>query len=260
MLPGEVKEIEAYADTTDTKIALNVAFSHFAGPVSELFKLFRDALPALESLLLLDQKKNRFELSGPGYLTQEAGGFRFRVSHLSFFQVNRFLIEDVLKSVTADAKGELAIDLYAGVGFFTLPLGKSFGRVLSVDANLSATRDLRVNAENAGVPVTSHNVHVEDFLKHCSDRPDFVVLDPPRAGLGASGAEKLAALGAKQIVYLSCDPATLARDLAVLTQTSAASRARESRGAPYEIAEVHFFDLFPQTYHIETLVRLRLAS
>jgi 23S rRNA (uracil1939-C5)-methyltransferase len=259
-LPGEVKEIEAFTNSTDKKIALNVAFSNFAKPPAELSSLFKEALPALESLLLLDQKTNRFELTGPGYLTHEAGGFNFRVSHLSFFQVNRFLIEDVLKTVTSGASGELALDLYAGVGFFTLPLAKSFRRVASVDANLTATRDLRVNAETAGVPVTSHNVHVEDFLRHCADRPDFIVLDPPRAGLGASGAEKLAQLGAPQIAYLSCDPATLARDLAILTQSSSSSQAKNSRGARYEIAEVHFFDLFPQTYHIEALGRLRLAS
>jgi len=87
-------------------------------------------------LLLLDQKKNRFELTGPGYLIHEAGGYKYRVSHLSFFQVNRFLIEDLLKSVTAGAHGALALDLYSGVGFFTLPLARSFQKVVSVDANL----------------------------------------------------------------------------------------------------------------------------
>src|SRR6266851_3446266 len=84
----------------------------------------------IESLLLLDQKKNRFELTGPGYLTHEAGGHKYRVSHLSFFQVNRFLIEDLLKTVTANAQGELALDLYSGVGFFTLPLAKTFQKVV----------------------------------------------------------------------------------------------------------------------------------
>src|SRR5207245_6561987 len=98
----------------------------------ELASAFRGALPQIESLLLLDQKKNKFELSGPGYLTQEAGGYKYHVSHLSFFQVNRFLIEDLLKTVTASAHGELALDLYAGVGFFTLPLATAVARVASV--------------------------------------------------------------------------------------------------------------------------------
>src|SRR5712675_2548164 len=158
-LPAEVLEIEAFVDSADAKVALNVAFKEFRNPVPELTNLFHDTIPALQSLLLLDQKKNRFELSGPGYLIQEAAGYQFRVSHLSFFQVNRFLVEDLLRTVVAGAKGDLALDLYAGVGFFTLPLTKTFQRVVSVDANLAATRDLHVNAESAGVNVISHNEH-----------------------------------------------------------------------------------------------------
>src|SRR5262249_128755 len=156
-----------------------------------LHKFFRDALPQLESLLLLDQKKSKFELSGPGYLIHSAGGFSFRVSHLSFFQVNRFLIEHLLRSVVAGKKGSLALDLYAGVGFFSLPLAKSFERVISVDANLAAIRDLRANAEAAGLSIASHNVHTEEFLKKFDEKPDLIILDPPRSGLGQAAAAKL---------------------------------------------------------------------
>jgi 23S rRNA (uracil1939-C5)-methyltransferase len=258
-LPNGVLEIEAFADSSDKKIALNVAFDKFSALPAELAATFRRTLPEIESLLLLDQKKNKFELTGPGFLTHEAGGYNYRVSHLSFFQVNRFLVEDLLKTVTAGAGGELALDLYAGVGFFTLPLARAFRRVVSVDANLAATRDLRLNAENAGVQVTSHNEHAEEFLEKTSEKPDFVVLDPPRAGLGAAAAAKLARLGAPQIVYLSCDPATLARDLAVLMGTQKKPTDLTANSARYEIAEMHMFDLFPQTFHIETLVRLRRA-
>jgi 23S rRNA (uracil1939-C5)-methyltransferase len=209
---------------------------------------------------LLDQSKDRFELTGPGYLMHDAGGFRFRVSHLSFFQTNRFLIEDLLQTITAGATGDLALDLYSGVGFFTLPLGKTFNKVISVDANLAATTDLYANAEAAGMAVTSHNEHVEEFLRKTQEKPDFVVLDPPRAGLGAAAAAALLALGAPEVRYLSCDPSTLARDLAILTGSSKkqAEDATLSESAiRYEIAEIHLFDLFPQTFHIETLVRLR---
>ena len=258
-LPAEMKEIEAFADSSDTKIALNVALSSYAKPAQELAKGFQSALPQLESLLLLDQKKNRFELAGPGFLTHEAGGYRFRVGHLSFFQVNRFQLEDLLKTVVADKRGELALDLYAGVGFFSLPLAKSFGRVVAVDANLAATRDLGANAEDAALTVTSHNVHVEDFLKTFKEKPELVILDPPRTGLGTSAAAKLAELAAPELAYLSCDPSTLARDLAVLTHSSRMTQGAKPAGSRYEIAEIHFFDLFPQTYHIETFVRLRLA-
>jgi len=145
------------------------------------------------------------------------------------------------------------------VGFFTLPLARVFEKVVSVDANETATRDLYANAEVAGVAITSHNVHAEEFLTKTEEKPDFVSLDPPRSGLGAQAAAKLAALGAPEIAYLSCDPSTLARDLAVLTGSSKKISAEAAPAIRYEISEIHLFDLFPQTFHIETLVRLRRA-
>jgi len=259
-LPPGILEIEAFADSTDEKIALNVAFERYPKPAKELLAEFKAAIPALESLLLQDDSKKRFDLDGPGYLLHRAGGFTYRVNHLSFFQVNRFLIEDLLETITGGTKGAYALDLYAGVGFFTLPLAKSFAKVVSVDANPSATRDLRTNAEAAGVSVTSENEHAEEFLKKHKEQPDLVVLDPPRAGLGADAAARLANLGAAEIAYLSCDPATLARDLAVLLGTARKPETSIETEHKYEIGEVHLFDLFPQTFHIETLVRLRRVS
>lgn len=259
-LPPGILEIEAFADSDDRKIALNVAFERFPLPAKSLVAQFRATLPALESLLLLDQSRNRFELDGPGYLIQKAGGFSYHVNHLSFFQVNRFLVEDLLQTIVGGAKGNYALDLYAGVGFFTLPLAKTFTRVVSVDANLSAIRDLRTNAENAGIQAVSENEHTEEFLKKNTETPDFVVLDPPRAGLGAETAALLANLAAPEIVYLSCDPSTLARDLSVLLATDRKPATEVAPAHKYEIAEVHLFDLFPQTFHIETLVRLRKVS
>jgi 23S rRNA (uracil1939-C5)-methyltransferase len=259
-LPAGIQELEAFVDSADEKIALNVAFEKFPKSAEELAATFRSAVPQIESLLLLDQKKNRFELTGPGYLLHEVAGYRYKVSHLSFFQVNRFLIEDLLKTVTANAKGALALDLYSGVGFFTLPLAKAFQKVVCVDANLAATRDLYANAELAGVTIVSHNEHAEEFLKKTEEKPEFVVLDPPRAGLGAEAAKTLAELGAREIVYLSCDPSTLARDLAVLTDSPRKPREIAGPSIRYKIVEMHLFDLFPQTFHIETLVRLQRVA
>jgi len=259
-LPTGILEIEAFADGADEKIALNVAFERYPKSPKALLAEFKAAVPALESLLLQDDSKKRFDLDGPGYLVHQTGGFSYRVNHLSFFQVNRFLIEDLLQTIVGGARGGYALDLYAGVGFFTLPLAKSFTKVVSVDANPSATRDLRSNAEAAGVSITSENEHVEEFLKKNHDQPDFVVLDPPRAGLGADAAARLANLGAPEIAYLSCDPATLARDLAVLLGTARKPKTPVKTEHKYEISEVHLFDLFPQTFHIETMVRLRRAS
>src|SRR5947208_8226849 len=199
----------------------------------------------------------RIELTVPGHLTHVAGGYKYRVSHLSFFQVNRFLIDDLQKTVTANSHGALSLDLYSGVGLFTLTLAKTLQKVVSVDANLAATRDLYANAEIAGVTIVSHNEHAEEYLKKTEDKPDFVVLDPPRAGLGAEAAEKLAELRAKEIVFLSCDPSTLARDLAVLTGSPRKPKEINGPTIRYEITEMHLFDLFPQTFHIETFVRLR---
>src|SRR5579864_5244849 len=258
-LPEKALEIEAFADSADAKIALNVAFERFPKPAAELSATLRDALPQLESLLLRDNSKDRFELTGPGFLLQQAGGFGYRVSHLSFFQVNRFLVEELLQTMVAGAQGDVALDLYAGVGFFTLPLSRAFQKVVAVDANLAATRDLHVNAETAGVAVVSHNEHVEEFLRKTSEKPEFISLDPPRSGLGVDAAAKMAALGASEMVYLSCDPSTLARDLAVLTGTAKKAGTESVSGTRYQIEEMHMFDLFPQTFHIETMVRLRRA-
>jgi 23S rRNA (uracil1939-C5)-methyltransferase len=174
--------------------------------------------------------------------------------------VNRFLVEELLKTVTANAHGDLALDLYAGVGFFTLPLARAFRQVVSVDANLAATRDLHANAELAGVAIKSHNEHAEVFLKKTKEKPEFVVLDPPRAGLGGETSKSVADLGAQEIVYLSCDPSTLARDLSVLTNSERKPKGIPSPSTRYEITEMHLFDLFPQTFHIETLVRLQRTS
>ena len=256
-LPVGILEIEAFADSADEKIALNIAFDKYPKPAADIAADIRKALPQVESLLLLDQKKDRFELTGPGFLMHQAGGYKYRVSHLSFFQVNRYLIEDLLRTVTANAKGKVALDLYSGVGFFTLPLAKAFPKVVCVDANLAATRDLYANAEMAGVEIITHNEHVEDFLKKTEEKPDFVVLDPPRAGMGAEAAEKLANLGADEILYLSCDPSTLARDLSVLTNSPRKPKEIAGPAIGYEIVEMHLFDLFPQTFHIETFVRLK---
>jgi 23S rRNA (uracil1939-C5)-methyltransferase len=256
-LPPGILEVEAFVDSEDAKLALNIAFERFPKSAKELAAEFKAALPELESLLLLDQDKNRFELTGPGYLLHKVGDFSYRVSHLSFFQVNRFLIEDLLKTVLQGAKGNYALDLFAGVGFFTLPLAKLFTKVVSVDANEAATRDLRTNAETAGIELVAEVAHTEEFLKKPQETPDLVILDPPRAGLGAETAARLSNLGSPEILYLSCDPATLARDLAVLTGSERKTPTEVSPAHRYEIAEVHLFDLFPQTFHIETLVRLR---
>lgn len=253
---GAVHEIEASADSADDRVLLNISFEKFGRPAKALAQLFRDAIVHLESLLLLDRSNERLEMFGPGYITYEVAGNRYRCGHLSFFQVNRFLAGELVQAVCAEARGQLALDLFAGVGLFTVPLARQFEQVIAVDANLAATRDLKVNLETAGSKAEVVNLKAESFLSRCKDKPEFVVLDPPRTGLGAEVTERIAQCAPARIAYLSCDPSTLARDLAVLTRAGTAKEAAAPTAARYEIREVHIFDLFPQTYHIESLVKL----
>jgi len=174
---------------------------------------------------------------------------RFRVSRNSFFQVNRFLIDALVTTALPDAGKNYAgwaLDLYAGVGLFTLPLAGRFERVVSVEAGGAAVRDLKFNAERAGISnVTAEQASVESYLIGLEAAPDFVLLDPPRAGLGKAVVRHLIELAPPGLTIVSCDPSTLARDLAGLTTGG------------YAIDRMVLVDLFPQTFHLETVVGLR---
>jgi 23S rRNA (uracil1939-C5)-methyltransferase len=166
----------------------------------------------------------------------------FRVSPRSFFQVNRFLIDQLVEAAIGDASGETAIDLYAGVGLFALPLARKFAKVAAVEAGVTAARDLEVNAQNAGLVIQHLQGRVEDHLARMTVTPDFIVADPPRAGVGKTVVSHLARLKPPKLTIVSCDPATLARYVAALTD--------------YKIDKLTLIDLFPQTYHLETVVQL----
>ncbi|MGH9478052.1 MAG: class I SAM-dependent RNA methyltransferase [Terriglobales bacterium] len=176
----------------------------------------------------------------------EVAGFRYRVSNGAFFQVNRFLTPALVESVTGNASGACALDLFSGVGLFALPLARHFRQIEAVEANAVAAGDLRHNAE--GGPIRVAALEAAAYLAQrpsSAPVPDFVVADPPRAGLGRELARALAALGPAELRLLSCDAATLGRDLALLL------------AAGYTLESLELFDLFPQTAHIETLARLR---
>jgi 23S rRNA (uracil1939-C5)-methyltransferase len=247
-IPAALSEVETFADSEDERILLSASFANFGGKTAQVLGgRLREAIPAIESLLLHDGSRDRFELLGPGYLRYRVGERLYRVGHLSFFQVNRFLVEALARRATADARGRLALDLYAGVGLFSLLLAEGFERVLAVEGNPAATRDLEDNARGAMAgsgAIEVRTADAEDFLPRWSERPDLILLDPPRAGLPDAVREGVVALGAAEIRYVSCDPATLARDLRGLCES-------------YELMAVELFDLFPQSFHLETLVRLR---
>jgi len=248
-LPPTVTEIEAFADAADEKVLLSASLSHFHGQEKAVAETLRGGIEGTESVLLHEASRGVMELNGPGFLTYEVGGVRYRVGHLSFFQVNRFLIEEMVQRVVGEERGGLAVDLYAGVGLFTLPLARRYERAIGVEANPATVRDLRANAKENKVECGAVNEGVEKFLSTWKDAPDLVVLDPPRAGVPGPAIEKLRRLAPARIVYLSCDPSTLARDLAALLAT-------DGPGASYEMQSVELLDVFPQTYHIEALVRL----
>ncbi len=166
----------------------------------------------------------------------------FRVSPRSFFQVNRFLIEPLVDAALQGAEGKTALDLYAGVGLFALPLARRFQNVIAVESGVTAARDLAVNAARAEVRMQTERARVEDFLRTFAETPDFILADPPRAGLGKQVVSQLERLAPPRLTIVSCDPATLARDVAALRS--------------YRIERLTLIDLFPQTYHLETIARL----
>jgi 23S rRNA (uracil1939-C5)-methyltransferase len=244
-----VDEIEAFADSSDAKILLNVSGERLGDSSESIAAALRDAVPNVESILLQDRRADKFHLDGPGYLTYAAGGAQFRVGHLSFFQVNRFMIDPLVDAAIGKVRGRLALDLFAGVGLFTVALTRQFERVIGVESNPAAAKDLEINLkESGGSSPSSRNVTAEGFLSRWHETPDLVVIDPPRAGVEIEALAHLKKILPAHIHYVSCDPATLGRDLAQLVGTNGAG--------PYEIESINLFDIFPQTYHMEVLVRL----
>jgi 23S rRNA (uracil1939-C5)-methyltransferase len=176
----------------------------------------------------------------PGPLEYALDGDRYQVSRGSFFQVNRHLADKLVETALAGAEGDRALDLYAGVGFFSVPLLRRFREVTAVESGPSAIRDLRRNAEGA----TAVQAHAAEYQPEHT--PDFVLLDPPRSGIGKEMVRRLGEWKAPVVVIVSCDPATLARDLAGLLVHG------------YKLERLTLVDLFPQTSHLETVARLHL--
>ncbi len=168
----------------------------------------------------------------------------FRVSRNSFFQVNRFLIDRLVECAVAETRGNWAIDLYAGVGLFSVKLAERFGKVTAVESSSSSLRDLEHNFGPLGLSMAAVNANVEDYLAGLDETPDFILADPPRAGLGKRVVKELARIRAPRLNIVSCDPATLARDLQGLMAEN------------YRIEKITLVDLFPQTFHLETVVEL----
>ncbi|HJT65622.1 MAG TPA: class I SAM-dependent RNA methyltransferase [Pyrinomonadaceae bacterium] len=176
----------------------------------------------------------------------------YHYSAESFFQINPGLlaplIEFALGDDPRDASGEAALDLYCGVGLFTLPLARRFAQVTGVEGNPVAVQFARRNLRHAGLEnARVVNAGVAEWIRQRALQTDFVLLDPPRAGAESAVIKGIVEARTKRVTYVSCDPATLARDL------------RKLFAAGFVMESLLAFDLFPQTHHVETVVRLHLA-
>ena len=182
-------------------------------------------------------------------LSFESGGNRYFYDATTFFQGNSFLIERLIETAIGGASGASAIDLYCGVGLFTLPLAEKFSKVFGVEGWGKAVEFAVKNVENAraeNIQIFGENVN-EWLMNNQPENIDFILLDPPRSGTDKEIIENILKIKPRQISYVSCEPSTLARDLKILCDND------------YKIESITALDLFPQTHHVETIVRLSLA-
>ena len=266
--PFALDQIELFtsADESQLQISLFVRTAakglpnRYENELTALCEAIRASIPALTGagmyLLPAKARSRRTEQPRPGpawgsrginYIVTRPGetdGAAYWVPRGSFFQINRFLISELVDLVADNRSGSLAWDLYAGVGLFTKALAPRFQRITSVevaDPAFTALASAKIPNRHA---VKSTTI---EYLEHAviqRDRPELVILDPPRTGAGQQVCELLGRLAPSEIVYVSCSPHTLPEDLATLA------------AAGYGISQLHLFDLFPQTSHIETVAVL----
>jgi len=254
-------EIALFCDAGETSLLATIfkESSANAPAAKESFAEFAYAaaerIPALKGVELVVERRagNRIPAQfpsattqwGESFLTYRAAGFDYRVDHGAFFQVNRWLVDGLVDEVTGGKQGALAWDLFAGVGLFARRLTATFARVVAVESAPSAATALKENLR--GTTGSAVRASTLDFLRRANknERPDLIVVDPPRTGLDPEVIALLAGVGALELTYVSCDPATLARDLRVLLSSG------------YEIQSLTLADLFPHTFHLETVAHLR---
>jgi 23S rRNA (uracil1939-C5)-methyltransferase len=264
---AKAREVELLADDRDEKVMLTLAGNWNAEEAETLAHKCLTELGGVSTVCFVQDSSVR--VFGEPHLTYRVGEFAYRISPTAFFQSARFLLPEIVEAVAAAAvepgfspapaglkagstlprdkvSGALTMDLYAGVGLFTLPLARRFGQVIAVEAHPQAAADLAANARAvAGNKIRAITGTTSDFLRRCAQMdPDLVVMDPPRAGVGAETLKLLLALRPQRLNYVSCSPPTLARDLGYLIKHG------------YRLDSLELFDFFPQTYHIESLARL----
>lgn len=235
-----VEEIEFFANAEDRQLLAGVY-----GDAQRFAEELKAAVPEISGVSVFPGTAAAKACAplGTGELTYTTRHAGYRVSAGAFFQVNRHLTDQLVSLVTEGRSGRTALDLYAGVGLFSSVLSREFERVVAVESSPLSYADLQYNSAANVKAVRSMS---EQYLKNVSGKlqPDLVVMDPPRSGLGDSVIHSLVNLGAPRMTYVSCDPATLSRDLGGLLK------------AGYRVEQAHLVDLFPQTYHLESVFHL----
>ncbi len=251
----DLQEIEFFANADDTQllIAVYCAQSISTDAAKQLANQLQQLVPEVAGVTAFESRgagpsqqtfePKRIATAGAGELIYKTEDACYRVSAGAFFQVNRAMTNELVNVVTKGRSGQIALDLYAGVGLFSTMLAREFAQVIAVESSQTSHSDLLYNSPKnvRAVHATSAN-----YLEKVAGkvRADLVVVDPPRRGLGDDVIRGLLALGAPRIAYVSCDPATLARDLGRLLSGG------------YRVEQAHLVDLFPQTYHLESVFHL----
>ena len=263
-VPAGVREIEFFANADDTQLLIEVSTGADArrAALRAWVEDLQASMAEIVGVVVFRETQTRGAHSqeklvavGADHLMYETERATYRVSAGSFFQTNRHLVDALIRIVTDRQSGGVALDLYAGVGLFSTAL-RDFHHIICVESSQTSSGDLSYNLASNGEAVRnsteqyldrvgkSGRVGKGDGPPHTFHKPDLAVVDPPRSGLGERVARKLATLGASRVVYVSCDPVTLARDLVFLLAEG------------YRIEQAHLVDLFPQTYHLESVVHL----
>lgn len=244
--------IRSSSRTGATEIALTTATGQF--PRAQVSRVLADSLDrgtGVVRVMMKDTAKSRKVagvevLSGKGFWRERIGAYEYAVSAPSFFQVNtevaEMMVGHVLEQLSPTAD-DAVLDLYAGVGTFTLPLAATGAEVVAIESYGPAVRDLRRNIEMNRLDADVIGGDVAREIDEL-DGANLAVVDPPRAGLERTVIDALCNSEIERLAYVSCDPATLARDLAVFASSG------------FAVESVTPFDMFPQTYHVETVAML----
>jgi len=244
-----------YAFSTDQLMVIFVTKTESFPWGKSLVQAILKDIPKVHSIIHVMNSKDSVVLRGPyrtlygeGVIVEEFDWEKFQIPPTAFFQSNYSVTSKLIDHVyrELDLQGnEVVLDLYAGIGTFSMRTSYSSARVIAVESSRVAVEAGKANANvNGRRNIEYIESDVLDFLKSYQGRADKVILDPPRSGAGLDVMKEILRLSPERVVYVSCEPSTLVRDVQFL----------QNEG--YSVVRVKPFDMFPQTYHVETVVTL----